>query len=190
MTSPPVPQNNTTMNKAQIIAAIEALGFAAIKIDKQAKVEDLQALLDKLQTTGDNAAFTASVDATVRSLVEETEQELEATKKALAEANDALTATEATATELEATRGTIAELEAQIEELTAALEKAESSAPAAPKGLVVEVDGEKYEVISGGNIKVGETYKVHTKEEIAADAELVATLAKKGSGLLKKVEGK
>lgn len=171
------------MNKAQLIEAINAKGLAGLKVDKSASVEELTATLDALNASPDGAKFTEAVEATVKSIVDdssaETAQEIEDLKAHVKAREEAIAEKD---TEIEALTG-------QVEELTEALAKAEEKAVKAPSGLVVEVGKKKFQVISGGNIKVGDTYQVFSKEEIAADENLVAELAKKGSGLIKELEG-
>lgn len=171
------------MNKAQLIEAINAKGLVGLKVDKNASVEELTATLNALNASPDGAKFTEAVEATVKSIVDDTSAE---TAQEIEDLKAHVKAREESIAEKD---GEIEALTGQVEELTEALAKAEEKAAKSPSGLVVAIGDKKYQVISGGNIKVDGTYQVFTKEQIAADDKLVAELAKKGSGLIKELEG-
>lgn len=159
------------MNKAELIEAIKAKGFVALIVDEEAKNADLELLLDQL-----NAVKGISEDEHLE-LLKSNQEELAKTHE---EAIASLTA------EHEAK---VEELSALLAELNEKLAQVESRPTVQSAGNpVVEVEGKKFEVLLGGNIKVDGIYEFYSKEKLAESPEVIAHLVSMGSGLVKELE--
>lgn len=91
-----------------------------------------------------------------------------------------LEAIEKVAEEASTRASRILELEADIQELNKALAESESNSKTVSDNPVVKVGRKEYQVIGSLRSATG----VLSKEEIAEDEKLVASLVEKGSGLI------
>lgn len=170
------------MNKAELIEAIKAKGFVAVIVNEDAKNAELETLLEQLNVVkgisedehldllkSNQAELQANHDAAIESLVEAHNAALDSLKAEHEEA--------------------VKELSNSLDELNKALQSAESKPTTASVGNpIVTVGDKKYEVLTGGSVKVGEAYEIFSKEKLAESPEALAFLVKIESGLLKEVE--